>query len=612
MNNFEAKDSSGGKLFKKPEFIKPPASDKKKLQAGHNYELEEIEDIIDLERESLIKVIEKLKKKAKIINLTLIFRGTQGRIVIKSGLINELFFDEYEDLDALIYLIQITEEDLIRYLPLYKRKKLEEEKILEHLESMIKYKPEDLIIEESIENVKDNVDDKIYFDQEELEEEKQEVNEKNNEKNKEDNILLELDQEIESILQSLELETKSKKDNFSNKAKDEQAESKENIDEKMGNKNIIEIDFNDKSDNELNEIKEKNDNLKNIENENNRELKDNILENLEGITLDNKKDTNESLESFQLVEFFQTNNDLNYSKEDNVIKNQTFESEEINQEFEELEEEKNKRKELEYHELKEELEQVKNDKENIEIDNTKDIKEKELMKYNQEDLLNEDQKIIDSNKEDDIVESVELINIHEEEVKEEETKEEELEINKKNLNSKEIYIKENDLNELIEKEKPKKEKDLNVFINDNTILKEIKKEEIVEKLNKTEDKIERNNYDINRREKEMINTDNLISKIKSNIPTVEEVFLVNIDTEEIQDSSNEVNEFIVSSLVAFYKDLQLFYTLINEEGHNIIIELSNSYLILQNLSSNLLLYSKVSKKANPSLIASMIYKILRK
>lgn len=123
MNNFEAKDSSGGKLFKKPEFIKPPASDKKKLQAGHNYELEEIEDIIDLERESLIKVIEKLKKKAKIINLTLIFRGTQGRIVIKSGLINELFFDEYEDLDALIYLIQITEEDLIRYLPLYKRKK---------------------------------------------------------------------------------------------------------------------------------------------------------------------------------------------------------------------------------------------------------------------------------------------------------------------------------------------------------------------------------------------------------------------------------------------------------------------------------------------------------
>jgi hypothetical protein len=110
----------------------------------------------------------------------------------------------------------------------------------------------------------------------------------------------------------------------------------------------------------------------------------------------------------------------------------------------------------------------------------------------------------------------------------------------------------------------------------------------------------------------MIDAANLVSKIKSSIPTVEEVWLINVETEEIEDSSNEVNEFIISSLIAIYKDLQLFYTLINEEGNNIIIELSNSYLILQNLGSNLVLYSKVSKKANPSLIANMIYKILKK
>ncbi|MGC8815624.1 MAG: hypothetical protein ACP5O4_05440 [bacterium] len=110
----------------------------------------------------------------------------------------------------------------------------------------------------------------------------------------------------------------------------------------------------------------------------------------------------------------------------------------------------------------------------------------------------------------------------------------------------------------------------------------------------------------------MIDLANLVSKIKGSIPTVEEVMLINIDTEEVEDSSHEVNEFIVSSLIAIYKDLQLFYTLINEEGNNIIIELANSYLILQNLGSNLILYSRVSKKANPSLIASIIHKILRK
>jgi len=95
MNNFQSKDPPGGKLYKKPEYIRPPITDKKKLQKDISYEREEIEDIVDLERESLIKVIEKYKKRARVINLTLIFRGTQGRVVIKSGLIAEISFDEY-------------------------------------------------------------------------------------------------------------------------------------------------------------------------------------------------------------------------------------------------------------------------------------------------------------------------------------------------------------------------------------------------------------------------------------------------------------------------------------------------------------------------------------
>jgi hypothetical protein len=233
MNNFQAKDPLGGKLFKKPEYVKPPASDKKKLQKDISYEREEIEDIVDLERESLIKVIEKYKKRARVINLTLIFRGTQGRVVIKSGLIAEISFDEYDDLDALIYLIQVTEEDLIRYLPLYKKKKLEEEKILEHLESMIKYRPEDLMLDD---NEDFNIDNSSYnsdianldFSQEKEQEKNQNLQESVdiNQKN-EENILLELDQEIEDILQSLDLQNKSSKNE---ELKNETTELKENFD----------------------------------------------------------------------------------------------------------------------------------------------------------------------------------------------------------------------------------------------------------------------------------------------------------------------------------------------------------------------------------------------
>jgi hypothetical protein len=206
----------------------------------------------------------------------------------------------------------------------------------------------------------------------------------------------------------------------------------------------------------------------------------------------------------------------------------------------------------------------------------------------------------------DIKEDVNKINNHESIIRNEEDiimlKEENLKSSEslENMENYEYSIKDN-IGNILDKEIDIEQK------------KNINESKIMEEINKVEDKITKyENRVINRRGKGMIDTANLVSKIKGSIPAVEEVWLINIETEEIEDSSNEVNEFIVSSLVAIYKDLQLFYTLINEEGNNIIIELSNSYLILQNLGSNLVLYSKVSKKANPSLIANMIYKVLKK
>jgi hypothetical protein len=591
MNNFQAKDPLGGKLFKKPEYVKPPASDKKKLQKDISYEKEEIEDIVDLERESLIKVIEKYKKRARVINLTLIFRGTQGRVVIKSGLIAEVSFDEYDDLDALIYLIQITEEDLIRYLPLYKKKKLEEEKILEHLESMIKYRPEDLMLDDnedfSIDNSISNSDiANLDFSQEEEHEKNQNlqgsvaINQKN-----EENILLELDQEIEDILQSLDLQNKSTK---KEELKNETTELKGNFDKiNSDKKGEITIDT------EINTIEDIN--INNIENTvineytviNNQDFRE------ESLSKD-YSDENKALiqEEKVLIQEEIDNEFLKNNKEEQIIENKEIKIENIIEAKNELSisdffKDVNEIKE----EVKEEVKEGKSEKLEVNIDNyqienrgdyngefiNNDIKE-DISKINSyESIIKNEEDIIMPNEENlKSIENLENIENYEYSIKD----------NKDNIDIKEINIEQK---------------------------KSINESKIMEEINEVEDKITKyENKVINRREKEMIDAANLVSKIKSSIPTVEEVWLINVETEEIEDSSNEVNEFLISSLIAIYKDLQLFYTLINEEVNNIIIELSNSYLILQSLSSNLVLYSKVSKKANPSLIANMIYKILKK
>jgi len=576
MNNFQAKDSSGGKLYKKPEYVKPPVTDKKKLQKDISYEREEIEDIVDLERESLIKVIEKYKKRVRVINLTLIFRGTQGRVVIKSGLIAEISFDEYNDLDALIYLIQVTEEDLIRYLPLYKKKKLEEEKILEHLESMIKYRPEDLMLDD---NEDFNIDNSSYnsdianldFSQEKEQEKNQSLQESVviNQKN-EENILLELDQEIEDILQSLDLQNKSIKNE---ELKNETTELKENFD-KINSDKKGEIIINT----EVNTIEDIN-----------------TIENTAAIN----EDTGIKKEDFKEESLFKDYSDENkiliHEIDNEFLKNskegeQIIESKEIK--IENIIEDKDELSISDLFkdvpEIKEEVEEGKLERLEGNVDNYQ-IEDRE--DYNSEFISN------------DIKEDISKINSHESIIKNEEdiimSKEENLKSseNLQNIEDYEYSIKNNvDIKEINIEQK-----------------KSINKSKIMEEINKVEDKITKyENKVINRRGKEMIDAANLVSKIKGSIPTVEEVWLINVETEEIEDSSNEVNEFLISSLIAIYKDLQLFYTLINEEGNNIIIELSNSYLILQNLGSNLVLYSKVSKKANPSLIANMIYKILKK
>jgi hypothetical protein len=587
MNNFQAKDPSGGKLFKKPEYVKPPVTDKKKLHKDISYEREEIEDIVDLERESLIKVIEKYKKRARIINLTLIFRGTQGRVVIKSGLIAEISFDEYEDLDALIYLIQITEEDLIRYLPLYKKKKLEEEKILEHLESMIKYRPEDLMLDD---NEDFNIDNSSYnsdianldFSQEKEQEKNQSLQESVaiNHKN-EENILLELDQEIEDILQSLDLQNKSIKNE---ELKNETTELKENFDKiNTDEKGEITIDTEVNIINtEVNTIEDVN--INNIENTGiNKEMDINNEDfREENLSKDYMHESKSLIQEID-IEFLKSN-----KEEEQIIKSKEIEIENIIEDKDEL-----STRDLfkDMPEIQEEVKEGKSERLESNIDN-----------YQIENKGNYNNEFINN----DIKEDVNKINNHENIIRNEEDiimlKEENLK-SSESLENMENYgysIKDN-IDNILDKEIDIEQK------------KSINESKIMEEINKVEDKITKyENRVINRRGKEMIDTANLVSKIKGSIPTVEEVWLINIETEEIEDSSNEVNEFIVSSLVAIYKDLQLFYTLINEEGNNIIIELSNSYLILQNLGSNLVLYSKVSKKANPSLIANMIYKVLKK
>ena len=648
MSDFEKRDPLGGKLFKKPEYLKPPPTDKKKLQSNINYEIEEIEDIVDLERESLIKVIEKLKKKARVINLTLIFRGTQGRILIKSGLIAELFFDEYSDLDALIYLIQITEEDLIRYLPLYKKKKLEEERILEHLEGMIKYRAEDLILDEyeeqsrnisgSEEEIKENeiIKENREEIKKEIEEEIKEVGDKgvvDLSTLRENNILLELDQEIESILQSLEIDIKSTKGSMDTK---EDIEEEKGLDKKLSNSyskaenNSLEMevfesaqDLDKEQDLEKEEFEKRQQNLKEQE-LSKQELKRN-----------EKRDFEFNFEDFNIV----ANKDLEIreeQQENRMVENRkdllTTEAE-----VSEINFENNKFNEaIEKTEIQSFIEEkTSNYSEVIENNNDNDKISEDISSLNKEEsnirdlevqnkiLINESKVLkepedydieIVENKLDSNNEILSEVNIEKELQKD-------INYNEGESKYREEEIKDlgevGDIGKLDKESLDKESKDIYEIVQKEEVKElsqEIKEKE--EKFKEVENKLELNKLSVNqqkRREKiEMMNTADLISKVKSSVPAVEEVFLINLDTEEVEEFSSEVNELVISSLLAFYRDLQLFYTLISEEGQNVIIELPNNYIILQLISSSKLLYSKVSKKANPSLIANMIYKILKK
>lgn len=159
MQSFEQRDPKGEKLFKKPEYIKPPPSDKQKLSSATK-KIESITEIVDLERESLIKTIEKLKNKANIVELILNHGSLTGKMILKNGIIIDVSLDEYVEIEAIIYLIQITEEDLLSYLPMFLKKKLEEENLLDTLESMIKYRPQDIRFEIEMEEAINKTEEK--------------------------------------------------------------------------------------------------------------------------------------------------------------------------------------------------------------------------------------------------------------------------------------------------------------------------------------------------------------------------------------------------------------------------------------------------------------------
>ena len=99
----------------------------------------------------------------------------------------------------------------------------------------------------------------------------------------------------------------------------------------------------------------------------------------------------------------------------------------------------------------------------------------------------------------------------------------------------------------------------------------------------------------------------------SHIPPLEEFHIINIDSEELEYSSNEsLDDFSSSTIIAVYKDLSVFSNLFSEKLTNLIIETDNFYYILNIMDSSRILLSKCSKKSNPSLISSLINKAIKK
>jgi len=492
MQGFEKKDPKGEKLFQKPEFLKPPPSDKQKLSSTIK-KVENITEIVDLERESLIKTIEKLKQKANVIELILNHGSLTGKMILKNGIIIDVSFDEYTDIEAIIYLIQLTEEDLLSYLPMFLKKRLEEENLLETLESMIKYRPQDIKFEiEMEESIKEGkkIEDKQIED-----------------KQTSDISLDELDKEIEALL--LEIDKKEE-------VKKQQTQPQKEIEE-------IET------------------------------LEEDIIK--ESINTEDKKE--EKLEEIEI--------------EKEKIEE---EKEEMDNNIKVIQEDQEKTIEVNAEELVEETEEKSVEETEKEITNQEKLTENKEKELDVEEISKEDEHI--EQKIEEKIESTNLIN---------QIEYDQIEI----IETIEEKVQEND------EEKIKEEFE---EININEIKNIDKKIGKAKKIEKREEKIQ-------------MLIDNIVNKL-SNIPPLEEFHIINTESEELEYSSNEsIDDFLLSTIIATFKDLSMMSSFSSESINNIVIDTNSYYQIITNIDDSRIIIAKCSKKANPSLISSLITKAIK-
>lgn len=484
MQGFERKDPKGEKLFQKPEFLKPPSSDKQKLSPTTK-KVENITEIVDLERESLIRTIEKLKQKANVIELILNHGSLTGKIILKNGIIIDVSFDEYTDIEAIIYLIQLTEEDLLSYLPMFLKKKLEEENLLETLESMIKYRPQDIKFEIEME--------------ESIKEEKKIENKQNS-----DISLDELDKEIEALLLEIDKKEEVKKPEIQQSQK---------------------------------EIEE--------------------IETLEEHIIKESINTEEKLEEIEI--------------EEEKIEE---EKEEMDNNIKVIQEDQEKNIEVNVEELVEEPEEKSVEETEKEITNQEELIENKEKELDVEEISKEDEYI-----EQNIEEKTESTNL--------------------------INQIENDQIEVIETIEEK------VQENNEEKIKEKSEKISINKTENIEKKITELEKHEKREEKTQMLIDNLVNKL-SNIPPLEEFHIINTESEELEYSSNEsIDDFLLSTIIATFKDLSMMSSFSSESINNVVIDTNSYYQIITNIDDSRIIIAKCSKKANPSLISSLITKAIK-
>lgn len=492
MQGFERKDPKGEKLFQKPEFLKPPPSDKQKLSSTIK-KVENITEIVDLERESLIKTIEKLKQKANVIELILNHGSLTGKMILKNGIIIDVSFDEYTDIEAIIYLIQLTEEDLLSYLPMFLKKRLEEENLLETLESMIKYRPQDIKFEIEME--------------ESIKEEK-----KIEDKQTSDISLDELDKEIEALL--LEIDKKEEVKKSETQQSQKEIEEIETLEEDIIKESI---NTEDKKEEKLEEIE--------IEKEKTEEEKEDMDNNIKIIQKYQQEDQEKTIE-------------VNAEK------------------------------------LIEETEEKSAEETEKEITNQEKLIENKEKDLDVEEISKEDKHI--EQKIEEKIESTNLIN---------QIEYDQIEI----IETIEEKVQEND------EEKIKEEFE---EININEIKNIDKKIGKAKKIEKREEKIQ-------------MLIDNIVNKL-SNIPPLEEFHIINTESEELEYSSNEsIDDFLLSTIIATFKDLSMMSSFSSESINNIVIDTNSYYQIITNIDDSRIIIAKCSKKANPSLISSLITKAIK-